>query len=53
MFVYEYTDDLPRDFPTLGIRNVKKGDRIESEEKLNSPYLKESKQKPTQKDGGE
>ena len=42
MYQYEYTDDTPRDFPTLGLREVKKGDKVESEIELNSPYLKDT-----------
>lgn len=53
MFTYEYTDDIPRDFPTLGLRDVKKGDQVTSEDELNSPFLKEIKPKSTPKDGGE
>lgn len=51
MFKYEYTDDTPRDFPTIGLREVKKGDVIESEEPLFSPHLKEvvAKEAPTEK----
>lgn len=45
MHIYEYTGDIARDFPTLGIRDVKKGDKVESEKALNSPFLKEIKQK--------
>jgi hypothetical protein len=41
MHVYEYTDEIPRDFPALGLRNVKKGDKIESKEYLDSPFLEE------------
>jgi hypothetical protein len=49
-YKYEYTGDIPRDFPTLGLREVKKGDVIESEESLhNMPFLKEIKEKPAQK----
>lgn len=48
MYQYEYTGDIPRDFPTLGIR-VKKGDKIESETELNSPFLKDITPKPTKK----
>lgn len=41
MYLYEYTDDTPRDFPTLGVREVKKGDVIESAEPLHSQFLKD------------
>jgi hypothetical protein len=41
MYRYKYIDDTPRDFPTLGYREVKKNDVIESEEELNSPFLEE------------
>jgi hypothetical protein len=41
MHVYEYTDEIPRDFPALGLRNLKKGDKVESAEALNNPFLKE------------
>lgn len=46
MFIYEYSDDTPRDFPTLGLRDVKKGDKVESETELNSPFLKDVTPKP-------
>lgn len=42
-YIYEYIDDIPRDFPTIGLREVKKGQRVESEDELNSPFLKEIK----------
>ena len=49
MYRYEYTADTPRDFPTLGIREVKKGDVIESEEPLCSSFLKDATPKVTVK----
>lgn len=44
MKTYEYIGDEPRNFPTLG-RELKKGDTIDSEEDLNSPFLVEVKPK--------
>lgn len=38
--IYEYTGDGTHTFPTLGV-HPKPGDRIESEESLNSPFLRE------------
>lgn len=49
LYRYEYTDEIPRDFPTIGFREVKKGDIVESEEPLNSPFLKAIKQKGADK----
>lgn len=43
MYVYEYTDETPRDFPTLGLRGVKKGDIVKSIDELNSDFLKDVK----------
>lgn len=40
MYLYEYTDDTTRDFPTLGLREVKKGDIIESPVEINSDFIK-------------
>jgi hypothetical protein len=37
---YEYTDQITRDFPTLGLRNVKNGDTFESDVEINSPFVK-------------
>lgn len=45
MHVYKYIGDEPRDFPTLGKRDVKKGDEIQSESPLENPFLKEVKPK--------
>lgn len=49
MYQYEYIDDTPRDFPTLGLHEVKKGDIVESETELNSPFLKDVIPKPKTK----
>lgn len=40
MYKYKYIDETERNFPTLGII-AKKDDIIESEEKLNNPFLQE------------
>lgn len=49
MPIYEYTGDVPRDFPTLGKRVEKKGDQIQSEAPLENPFLKEIKPKKADK----
>lgn len=41
LYKYRYVGEEPRDFPTIGKRNVKKGDEIESAEELGSPFLQE------------
>lgn len=41
LYVYEYTGEQPADFPTLGLRDVKKGDQIESPDPLVSDVLNE------------
>lgn len=38
-YQYTYIGDEPRDFPTIGYRNVQKGDTVESEEPLFSSFL--------------
>lgn len=39
---YEYIDSIPRDFPTIGIRGIKKGDTFESNIEINSPFVKKA-----------
>lgn len=39
------------DLPTIGYRDVKKGDTVESDEPLFSPFLVEIEQKATDKKG--
>lgn len=41
MYQYTYVGDNPCDFITIGLRNVQKGDTVESEEPLYSPFLVE------------
>lgn len=40
-YKYTYTGENPIDIPTLGIRDVQKGDTVESDEPLFSPFLVE------------
>jgi hypothetical protein len=37
---YEYIDKITRDFPTLGLRNVKQGDTFISDIEINSNYVR-------------
>jgi len=37
---YEYIDQITRDFPTLGLRNIKNGDVFESDVEINSNYVR-------------
>lgn len=50
-YQYTYTGEEPRDFPTVGLRDVQKGDTVESEEPLFSPFLVEITPKSTDKKG--
>lgn len=53
-YQYTYIGDEERDFPTLGIR-VSKGDKVESDEPLISPFLmdKNAQETPAPKQKGE
>lgn len=43
-YQYTYTGENPIDIPTLGIRDIKKGDTVESDEPLYSSFLVEKTQ---------
>lgn len=47
-YQYTYIGDNPCDFITIGKRNVQKGDTVESEEPLFSPFLVDKNQKATE-----
>lgn len=50
-YKYTYIGEEPRDFPTIGYRNVENGQTVESDEQLFSPFLIDnSTPKPTVKD---
>lgn len=51
MYKYTYTGENPIDLPTIGLREVTKGDTVESEEPLFSPFLVEITPKSTDKKG--
>jgi hypothetical protein len=53
MYKYTYTGEEPRDFITIGKRNVQKGDTVESEEQLFSPFLVEITPDKTRETKGE
>jgi hypothetical protein len=50
-FSYTYTGDEPRDFPTIGLRDVQKGDTVESDEPLYSSFLVETTPTETNQKG--
>lgn len=50
-YSYTYTEEEPRDFPTIGLREVQKGSTVESDEPLYSPFLVEIDQKVSDKKG--
>ena len=37
---YEYTGELAIDLPTVGLRNIKKGDIFESNVEINNSFIK-------------
>ena len=50
-FKYTYTGENPIDIPIIGIRDVQKGDTVESDEPLYSPFLVEITPKTSDKKG--
>lgn len=54
-YKYTYVGENPCDFPTVGIRDVNKGDTVESDEQLFSPFLIDQnvQERPAPKEKGE
>lgn len=50
-YIYTYIGEEPRDFPTIGLRDVKKGDTVESDEPLYSSFLVETTPTATNQKG--